>query len=314
MLRRTFAVASVSLALSAVGTDAAAVGQRTFVSTSGVDNPACSIPAPCRTFGAAITATASGGEVIALDSGGYGTVTITQSVSIIAPPGVYAGISVPAGDGVTVAANPASDKVLLRGLTVNGQGGSNGIRVTSGKVVQIEDCTIANMLAGGIMITGGGSVDMARLVVRGNSSSGVLVAPSAALVINVTLADSTLTGNGVVGFFVSLSSPSTSTVHAAITRVTASRNVATGIAAVGGPTGTVTMTVANSMAVENGSHGVFVSGTNATAIVSGSSLVGNGVDDLNQSGLAVLRTAGDNAVTGRGAADIGGVLTSNPLK
>ena len=33
--------------------------------------------------------------MIVLDSAGYGPVTITQSVSITAPPGVFAGISVP---------------------------------------------------------------------------------------------------------------------------------------------------------------------------------------------------------------------------
>jgi len=41
--------------------------------------------------------------VIVLDSAGYGVVTITQSVSIIASTEVYAGISVfSSDDGVTV--------------------------------------------------------------------------------------------------------------------------------------------------------------------------------------------------------------------
>jgi hypothetical protein len=46
--------------------------------------------------------------------------------------------------------------------------------------------------------------------------------------------------------------------------------------------GTVTMTVADSVAVENGADGVLVAGANATAIVSGSSLVRNGSADLSQ--------------------------------
>jgi hypothetical protein len=33
-----------------------------------------------------------------------------------------------------------------------------------------------------------------------------------------------------------------------------------------------------------------------------------------QSSSAVLRTAGNNALTGRGAADVSGTLTPNPLK
>ena len=52
--------------------------------------------------------------------------TITKAISIIAPPGVYAGLSPTAGqDGVTVTAG-VSDKVVLRGLTINGQGGIKG--------------------------------------------------------------------------------------------------------------------------------------------------------------------------------------------
>ena len=131
--------------------------QRTFVSTSGVNNLTCSIGTPCRDFAAAVAATSPDGEVIVLDSGGYGGVTIAQSVSIIAPPGVYAGISVFAGDGVTIAAGPA-DKVTLRGLTINGQGGNNGIVVTSAGEVNVEQCIVANLAADGIRINGGGSI------------------------------------------------------------------------------------------------------------------------------------------------------------
>jgi hypothetical protein len=83
------------LILGGAGTAAAA--QRTFVATSGVDNPSCSLASPCRTFAAAVAATAIGGEAIVLDSGGYGPVTVTKSMSIITPPGIYAGVSVPAG-------------------------------------------------------------------------------------------------------------------------------------------------------------------------------------------------------------------------
>jgi hypothetical protein len=101
---------------------AAAAGQRSFVSTAGTDNLACSIATPCRSFAAAITATNAGGEVVVLDSGGYGPVTIAQPVAIIAPSGVYAGVSVSSGDGISVTTAGASDRVTLRGLTINNQG------------------------------------------------------------------------------------------------------------------------------------------------------------------------------------------------
>jgi hypothetical protein len=122
---------------------ALAAGQRSFVSTSGVDNPACSIAAPCRAFAAALTATSAGGEIIALDSGGYGPVTIAQSVSIIAAPGVYAGISVQSGHGVTIA-TAAADTVLLRGLTINNQGSTGrGIFISGAGIVRIENVQVS---------------------------------------------------------------------------------------------------------------------------------------------------------------------------
>ena len=61
---------------------------------TGNDINPCSLTQPCRGFTAAIAQVIAGGEVIALDSAAYGPVTITQSVSIIGPAGVYVGISV----------------------------------------------------------------------------------------------------------------------------------------------------------------------------------------------------------------------------
>lgn len=116
--------------------------QRTFVASTGVDNPACSLGSPCRTFFAAILATISGGEVIVLDSGGYGAVVISQSVSITAPPGIYAGVSVFGGDGITIATS-ASDIVRLKGLTITNVGaGNSGISLASAGRLEISDVAI----------------------------------------------------------------------------------------------------------------------------------------------------------------------------
>ncbi len=157
-------------------TPLASAAQRTFVSTTGVPNPTCSIASPCRDFATALAATSPNGEVIVLDSGGYGAVTIGQSVSIIAPPGVYAGISVfGGGDGVTIAAGPA-DKVTLRGLTINGQGGNRGIVVTSASEVHIEHCTVTNLAADGIRIDGGSTIEVRSTLVRSNGQNGLDVA------------------------------------------------------------------------------------------------------------------------------------------
>jgi hypothetical protein len=48
---------------------ASAAAQRTFVAVTGNDANPCAVAAPCRSFPAAIAATAAGGEVIVLESG-----------------------------------------------------------------------------------------------------------------------------------------------------------------------------------------------------------------------------------------------------
>ena len=68
-----------------------------------------------------------GGEVVILDTAGYGPMTINKSIKVIGPSGVYGGISVQGGANPTIgivinAAN--SDDITLRGLDICGVPGS----------------------------------------------------------------------------------------------------------------------------------------------------------------------------------------------
>src|SRR6185503_20286379 len=92
--------------------------QRTFVSTQGLDTNPCTRQAPCRNFGAAVTAVQTGGEVVALDSGGYGQVTLTKSVSVIAPTGVHAAITALSGDAMTL--NASGGVFTISGIRLTG--------------------------------------------------------------------------------------------------------------------------------------------------------------------------------------------------
>jgi hypothetical protein len=169
MVRTLSAVVAIVLLPPAFG------AQRTFVASNGVDTNPCSIAAPCRSFATALTHTDSGGEITVLDSAGYGPVTIAQSVSIIAPPGVYAGISVfPTLDGVDVDA--AGIKVTLKGLSINGQGGNVGISFLQGSRLAIEGCTISGMTGNGVTASASNSVvTIVDSVARGNGNYGILI-------------------------------------------------------------------------------------------------------------------------------------------
>lgn len=162
-----------ALALACSGAASASVG-RSFVSTAGSDANAatnCTPTAPCRTFTAALGVTSAGGEIIALDSGGYGPFTVTQSVTVVAPAGVYAGIAVASGAGITV--NGAGIQVTLRGLTVNGTGGTTGIAYLSGLALNVENVTISNFSGTGgagisataIQRTGSGALNSSLRVI-----------------------------------------------------------------------------------------------------------------------------------------------------
>src|ERR1700727_3142380 len=55
---------------------------RTWISGVGDDANPCSRTAPCKTFAGAISKTTTGGEIDALDPGGFGALTITKSITI----------------------------------------------------------------------------------------------------------------------------------------------------------------------------------------------------------------------------------------
>src|ERR1700735_5634006 len=67
---------------------------RTWVSGVGDDANPCSRTAPCKTFAGAIGQTAAGGEIDALDPGGFGEVAITKSITIDGGGGQVASVAV----------------------------------------------------------------------------------------------------------------------------------------------------------------------------------------------------------------------------
>src|SRR5437879_3892435 len=156
---------------------AGAQATRTWVSGVGDDANPCSRTAPCKTFAGAISKTAAGGEIDALDPGGFGAVTITKSI-IIDGGGMLAGVLVAGTNGIVVNAAP-TDRVVLRGLDINGVGqGLNGVRFTAGASLHVERCTIANFTTLGIDVTTGGEVFVKDTILRGNVGGGIQIAPS----------------------------------------------------------------------------------------------------------------------------------------
>jgi hypothetical protein len=208
-------VGVIALVISMLcGNGLAATAQRTFVASIGNDANACSLAAPCRSFGTALTQTSPGGEVIVLDSAGYGPVSVTKAVSIIAPDGVYAGVSVFSADGISV--NAPGAVVRLRGLAVNNQTTTgNGISDIAAKELHVEHCQISGftgtLLSSGVAVVT--SADPSQVTVTdstlSDNSIGVGVGSTGGTPL-VSVERSHFKGNNVA---VGVLSPSRVTVH-----------------------------------------------------------------------------------------------------
>ena len=269
-----------------------ATAQRTFVSTAGMDNPACSLVAPCRAFGAAIAAVSPGGEVIALESGGYGPVTITRSVSIIAPAGIYAGISVLSGDGVTVNAPAAT--VLLRGISISGQGGSSGISVQAAARLRVENCVISGMASDGIHLTAAGAeLIVLDTIVRDNGGTGIGVGADLP---SISLNHVRSEHNAVDGFHVA-PAPGSLGAIATVADSVFTYNGANGIGADTLPGATTTITVERSVMASNGGDGFVVTESDGSGVatVSRSTINDNGGTGISMGG-NMQGTASDNVL------------------
>jgi len=145
---------SAALVFAALTLSAQAANAQTRTWVSGVGNDAnpCSRTAPCKTFAGALSKTAAGGEISVLDPGGFGTVTITKSITINGD-GTLAGILSSLVNGVIVNAG-VNDRVVLRNISINGGGnGTNGIRYIAGKSLVVDNVTISGITGRGIDVS-----------------------------------------------------------------------------------------------------------------------------------------------------------------
>ena len=164
MSKIRFALQSIALLAFMLTLTSLAQAQatRTWVSGVGDDVNPCSRTAPCKTWAGAISKTAAGGEIDALDPGGFGTLTITKSITVEGTQGQGFGSTLNSGgiSGFTIndslTATPGTINVILRNLAINGAGttlGTIGVRLLSGKSLKFENGRIMNQSSHGIEIS-----------------------------------------------------------------------------------------------------------------------------------------------------------------
>jgi len=180
-----------------IASPAFAQATRTWVSGVGDDANPCSRTAPCKTFAGAISKTANGGYINITDPGGFGTVTITKSITIDGDPG-HAGVLASGVQGVII--NGAGIRVTLRNLSIEGgptaTPGVRGVNVIQAVDVHIEHCIIKDFAMEAVLFNAGASSfgHVSDTTVINNAGGGIVVTSGR---VNVSNLHAETNGNGV---------------------------------------------------------------------------------------------------------------------
>jgi hypothetical protein len=288
------------LLTAGIATMAQAQATRTWVSGVGDDVNPCSRTAPCKTFAGAISKTAAHGEIDVLDPGGFGTVTITKSLTIDGYGPMSSILNAGAPQGVLVNAL-TTDVVTLRNLSINGAGtGTNGVRVLQANRVEIENCVIFGQTSRGVLVDATTAVKLfiRHCSIHDINATAVAVLPSSGSPAHqVTIDDSHISACGAAagsagGVFAQ------NGAKVVIRTCDISHNTASGVEAGAG----ADITVDNSDVSFNGGDGVKTSG--GTARISRSVFLYNTGSAANNAGGSIT-TFGDNRMAGNGSNNTG---------
>jgi hypothetical protein len=185
MQKTLVALALVGAALCLPIAPAQAQATRTWVSGVGDDANPCSRTAPCKTWAGAISKTTAGGEIDALDPGGFGGVTLTKSITLDGGGGQVASVLVAGTNGINISAG-ATDVIIIKNLRLQGllgngssssSAGITAIQISSAAMVVIENVEIYGFNTHGIndIRTTGGKLAIRNTTVFNVASTGIRI-------------------------------------------------------------------------------------------------------------------------------------------
>ena len=277
---------------------------RTWVSGVGNDANPCSRAAPCKTWAGAISKTAAGAEIDALDPGGFGTLTITKSIALDGGGGQVASVLASGTYGITVSA-ASTDVVILRNLRFNGLlnvvgPGLVGIQINTAARVVIEKCDIFGFSTAGVSATpssGTVAVKIQETTINDNAAR-VSAKPTGGATVNMSVDHSWIDNN--TGGGLKADGTGGGPINVAINDTSLSLNASNGVNGVSGASGNVTVDLTRVTLAKNGGAGVQANnGSGGTAQVTvGGSLLSNNGSAWSRVSSAALLSLGNNQVTG----------------
>ncbi len=197
---------TLAAAVALLPAAAQAQATRTWIAGDADDVNPCSRTAPCKTLAGAISKTAEGGEINAIDAVAAGAVTVTKAITIDLS-GRKGGILNSGTTGVIVNAG-ADDDVVLRGLDIEGGGivnpacpanGVNGIRLLNARTLRVEDVSINRQQTSGLELVPGASdpkVVLDNVDITNACGTGIHAAPANAHTLDVLVRGGTISNSG----------------------------------------------------------------------------------------------------------------------
>jgi len=277
--RRKYQSLVLAACMVLVSAVAHAQATRTWVSGVGDDANPCSRTAPCKTFAGAISKTAVGGIIDALDPGGFGAVTITKAMTI---------------EGTGTLASALSSGV--QGIIVNITSGTNRHVVLRDILIDGEGVTLGT---NGVNFLAGDSLTLERVSIKAYSTNGILFQPNSAASLNLNEVSILQCATGI------LSKPvvgGSAKVHVENTLI--AKGV-TGVRAESGTGGEI----ANSIISNNSGDGLQAV-TGAVMIIATSRVFNNGGSGLNTNGSTIAASNTDVMANGTGMTNTGGTLNT----
>ena len=284
---------------------------RTFVS-AGIGNDAndCSRAAPCRTFQAAHNKTNAEGEITVLDTGGYGGLVITKSISIVNDGVGEASILVSGGGtGIDIQAGPAS-YINLRGIIIQGIGfgGSTGLLFETGFALTMTNCVIRNHTGNGLQFSprGDSRLAVSNTLLADNGAHGVQILPGNGGPVRAVFHRIATINNSVNGLLVD-GDVSSGTIRVLVTDSVSANNGLAGFSAGSFQADTFLVVVGSQSAnnavgfAADGAQASVVLGRSTVAFVLASSGGGVAWSSTNNGGVGSF---GDNHIFGSGNANL----------
>lgn len=305
---KSVALAAIALPAAIFVSPASAGNAVSYVSRSGNDTNACTENAPCRSFQEAYEMTDAGGTIHCQDTGNFGALNISKSITV--------SCKTAEGFGGTYGAfiDGAGIQVVLRGLAAAGgtdaASTAYGVAIFTAGSVIIEDCSFRDVkdvsYGYGIWIntgTGTSEVLIRNTTVSGSRGPGMLIKPGDGIGggpftggTTVTVENSTFANNNVgIRADTRLTS---GRISLTVTDSVLSGNTYQGLVAEGG-TGKVDVFLDDTTSSDNLTHGIRAINATATIRLSNSNIINNGTGTNTLNG-GQIYSYGDNKIIANG--------------